>query len=63
MFRDLFKLSSDYSVISLLADTAMMTFLLVFVSIGVYAFTRRRADIDRWSKLTLDESEPEQRHE
>jgi cbb3-type cytochrome oxidase subunit 3 len=56
MFKELFKLDpNSYDFIALLANGGMVIFFLVFVSVSLYALTRRKKDVDRWSRIAIED--------
>lgn len=56
MFKELFKLDpNSFDFIALLANTGMVIFFLVFVSVSIYALTRKKTDVSRWARIALEE--------
>ncbi len=56
MFKELFKLDpNSYDFIALLANTGMVIFFLVFVSVSIFALTRKKKDVARWSRIALED--------
>jgi cbb3-type cytochrome oxidase subunit 3 len=58
-FRELFKMNLDVvDWVNLFSRVGLLLFFSVFVCVAVYAFTRRRKDVSRWSELALTDSAP-----
>jgi hypothetical protein len=58
MFKELFKLDpNSYDFIALLANTGMVIFFAVFVSMILFALTRKKKDVVRWSRIAIDDGE------
>lgn len=55
MFKEVFKLESILG----LSRWALVIFVLVFVAMIIWTWTRSRATVDRWAALPLDDSEPD----
>jgi heme A synthase len=58
IFRELFRINGDVvDWVNLLARAGLVLFFAIFLSIAIWALTRRSRDVNRWSALALDEAE------
>jgi cbb3-type cytochrome oxidase subunit 3 len=54
MFKEVFKLES----VMQLSTLALIIFVLVFIGITVWAWTRSRKKIDQWASIPLNDDKP-----
>jgi cbb3-type cytochrome oxidase subunit 3 len=54
MFKDVWNTAN----LGILSEIAMVMFFLIFLGVLVWVFTRSRRQVDRWSKLPLQNEEP-----
>jgi cbb3-type cytochrome oxidase subunit 3 len=52
MFKEVFKLES----VMQLSSWALLIFMLVFIGMTIWTWTRSRKTIDRWASLPLNDS-------
>ncbi|HMO25885.1 MAG TPA: cbb3-type cytochrome c oxidase subunit 3 [Tepidisphaeraceae bacterium] len=58
MFKEIF----NFETVSVLSSIGLLIFFTVFLGIIIWAFTRSKRTVDRWSKLPLgEEGSSEQR--
>ena len=53
MFKEVFKLESVMN----LSRLALVIFVLVFIALTIWAWTRSRKTIDQWASLPLNDSD------
>ncbi len=56
MFKDVL----NHANLTIFAEVGLLIFVAVFVGVTVWAFTRPRSQVKRWSQLPLNDS-PEDR--
>lgn len=49
MFKEIF----NFETVTLLSSIGLLIFFAVFLGIIIWAFTRSKRSVDRWSKLPL----------
>lgn len=54
MFKEIYNLDT----VALLGKLGLVIFFVTFLAIVVWALTRPKRDVKRWSKLPLNDSDP-----
>ncbi|MFT3787432.1 MAG: hypothetical protein QM770_14905 [Tepidisphaeraceae bacterium] len=58
MFKEILNFNPNtYDFVATVAKIGLLIFFVVFVSMSIFAMTRRKKDVARWGALALDEGD------
>ena len=48
--------------VSIAGEIGLVLFVLIFIGVGIWTFTRTKRDVSDWSEIPLSSDRPDQKH-